>query len=71
MENNELKRIADELKKMNEKPRGIQVLFFIFLILKLIGKIDWSWWWVISPILFLYFLYFLKNCIKIEKWISK
>ena len=26
------------------------VLFLIFLILKLTDKIDWSWWWVISPL---------------------
>ena len=25
-------------------------LFFIFLILKLTGFIDWSWWWVTSPL---------------------
>lgn len=22
----------------------------IFIVLKLLGKIDWSWWWVWSPI---------------------
>jgi len=27
------------------------VLFVIFLVLKLIGVIDWSWWWVFSPLL--------------------
>lgn len=26
------------------------VLFLIFLILKLTGNIDWSWWWVTSPL---------------------
>lgn len=26
------------------------VMFLIFLVLKLIGKIDWSWWWVTSPL---------------------
>ena len=26
------------------------VLFFVFLVLKLIGKIDWSWWWVTAPL---------------------
>lgn len=26
------------------------VLFIIFLILKLTGNIDWSWWWVTSPL---------------------
>ncbi len=26
------------------------VLFLIFLILKLTKTIDWSWWWVTSPL---------------------
>lgn len=26
------------------------VLFLIFLVLKLVGVIDWSWWWVTAPI---------------------
>ena len=26
------------------------LLTIVFIILKLIGKIDWSWWWVLSPI---------------------
>lgn len=26
------------------------VLFIIFLILKLTNTIDWSWWWVTSPL---------------------
>jgi hypothetical protein len=26
------------------------ILFFIFLVLKLTGSIDWSWWWVTSPL---------------------
>ena len=25
------------------------VLFIVFLILKLTGNINWSWWWVTSP----------------------
>ena len=25
------------------------LLFVAFVVLKLIGKIDWSWWWVLSP----------------------
>jgi len=24
--------------------------FIVFLVLKLIGKIDWSWWWVTAPL---------------------
>jgi Transmembrane Fragile-X-F protein len=26
------------------------VIFVVFLTLKLSGVIDWSWWWVISPL---------------------
>jgi hypothetical protein len=25
-------------------------LFLIFLVLKLVGLIDWSWWWVTCPL---------------------
>ena len=25
------------------------VLGIIFIVLKLVGVIDWSWWWVLSP----------------------
>jgi hypothetical protein len=26
------------------------ILFLIFMTLKLTGDIDWSWWWVTSPL---------------------
>ena len=26
------------------------VLTIVFIVLKLLGKITWSWWWVLSPI---------------------
>jgi len=26
------------------------VIFIVFLILKLTNNIDWSWWWVTSPL---------------------
>jgi hypothetical protein len=26
------------------------VLFIIFLVLKLVGVINWSWWWVTAPL---------------------
>jgi hypothetical protein len=26
------------------------ILFIVFLVLKLTGTIDWSWWWVTSPL---------------------
>ena len=25
------------------------LLTIVFIVLKLLGKIDWSWWWVLSP----------------------
>lgn len=26
------------------------LLTIVFIVLKLIGKISWSWWWVLSPL---------------------
>jgi len=26
------------------------LLTIVFIVLKLLDKIDWSWWWVLSPI---------------------
>lgn len=42
-------------KKMNEKTRYVGPNFFelltlIFITLKLLGKITWSWWWVLAPL---------------------
>lgn len=37
----------------NKSTGGIgigMILFLIFMTLKLTGDIDWSWWWVTSPL---------------------
>lgn len=46
----------------------LDLLFVTFLALKLSGAIDWSWWWVTSPIwipfvivILILFIYFLKE----------
>lgn len=26
------------------------LLFLVFLVLKLVGVIDWSWWWITAPL---------------------
>jgi hypothetical protein len=41
------------------------VIFIVFLVLKLTGHIDWSWWWVTAPLwipigLFIVFLIVLS-----------
>lgn len=28
----------------------LDILFIVFLVLKLTKTIDWSWWWVTSPL---------------------
>ena len=28
----------------------VGLIFLVFLVLKLAGVIDWSWWWVTSPL---------------------
>jgi ABC-type nickel/cobalt efflux system permease component RcnA len=30
----------------------VGLLTIVFITLKLTGYIDWSWWWVLSPVLF-------------------
>ena len=37
-------------KKSNSVLSLTAVLFIVFLVLKLTGNIDWSWWWVTSPL---------------------
>ena len=45
------------------KDRGgiglVDVLLVVFIILKLAGVIDWSWWWVLSPLWFGIGMYFI------------
>lgn len=37
--------------RRRRRSRGIfGLLFLIFLVLKLTGVIDWSWWWVTAPL---------------------
>jgi hypothetical protein len=38
-----------------------EVLFVVFLVLKLVGVITWSWWAVFSPILIAFLIYFLLH----------
>ncbi len=38
--------------EMKQQPTGIGffgVLGIVFIILKLVGTISWSWWWVTAP----------------------
>lgn len=42
-----------EDKKNNAASGGIGfsgVLLIVFIVLKLVGAIDWSWWWVLAPL---------------------
>ena len=44
--------MANQKTTINMKfPLGFGgILFIVFLILKLCGQIDWSWWWVTCPL---------------------
>ena len=42
------------MNKNNTSSTGLglpAVLTVVFVVLKLVGVINWSWWWVLSPIL--------------------
>jgi len=41
------------MSKSRSSSSGIGIFgatFLVFLVLKLTGYIDWSWWWVTSPL---------------------
>lgn len=39
------------MKDSSSKGLGLcDVLPVVFIVLKLIGVIDWSWWWVLAPV---------------------
>lgn len=42
------------------------ILFVIFLILKLMEYIDWSWWWVTSPLWIVAILYIIIVILSIK-----
>lgn len=37
-------------KSANTETNFGSILFIVFLVLKLTNVIDWSWWWVTSPL---------------------
>lgn len=52
----------------------LSILSLIFITLKLIGIIDWTWWWVLSPlwmpsalIVFGFAVFFLVSIFKTKK----
>jgi len=49
----------------------VGLLTIVFIVLKLLNKIDWSWWWVVSPIwitfCFVFILVFLAVLFKTHK----
>ena len=47
------------MKKSNNHIGFIDLLQLAFIILKLTGYIDWSWWWVLSPIWILTIVIFI------------
>ena len=57
------------------KSNGIglpMVLFLIFLVLKLTKNIDWSWWWVTSPLWITFGLAIVLTVVfVIMLWINK
>jgi len=42
-----------EVKNSSSSGGGVGftgLLTIVFIVLKLVGAIDWSWWWVLSPV---------------------
>lgn len=44
-----------------------EVLTIVFIVLKLTGVVEWSWWWVLSPI-WIHILIFIAVSLIIFAW---
>lgn len=42
--------MSDKFKISSIRVNLCTILFILFLVLKLTGNIDWSWWWVTAPL---------------------
>ena len=68
---NKFEEILNKLKNDSNGGNGaLSILLIAFVILKLCHVIDWSWWWVLSPlwipfilliIIIILIYYFTKN----------
>ena len=48
---NKFEEILNKLKNDSNGSNGaLSILLIAFIILKLCHVIDWSWWWVLSPL---------------------
>ena len=50
--------------------KGIRLpmlLFIIFMILKLCKVIDWSWWWITSPLWIVFIIIIIFSIVKVLK----
>lgn len=49
----ELEKIKSSLTETTRNRSGVGIcgwMFLIFMTLKLVGVINWSWWWVTAPL---------------------
>tara|TARA_R100001510_G_C7448186_1_gene74322 strand:+ start:195 stop:407 length:213 start_codon:yes stop_codon:yes gene_type:complete len=43
--------MMNKLKNLGRKETNMwMIVLLVFIVLKLTDQIDWSWWWVLSPI---------------------
>ena len=47
---NRFKKLEDKVQNFKPKFPFMAVLTLMFVGAKLLGYIDWSWWWVFSPL---------------------
>jgi hypothetical protein len=64
--------MSDESVSVQVGPGGVTILTIVFILLKVFGKIDWSWWWVFSPlwITFLLLVIIVTIMILIALWVA-
>lgn len=63
-------KTSKSIKKVSLDIGLFELVFIVFLILKLLNKIDWSWWWVTSPLWILAIISSISVVIEYKKEIK-
>ena len=45
---------------------NFRTLLIVFVVLKLVDLIDWSWWWVLSPLSVLLLIGFIQALMEVN-----
>jgi len=67
----EMANVTKSSDSSAENRRLLEYLLLLFIGLKLTGHIDWSWWWVLSPMWITAIVALVAGAIYFGVWLAK